>query len=336
MKTRLLTAIAASFLFAAALHGQVKYGGYLSFEYDKGQDESLDPRGSIQNIKAGFLAAGVIQSKFHFALEARYWGNGSVSQTGDAPFQLEQAWVGFSSSKAFSIKAGLYLVPFGRYNTASRAHETLLVGTPLNIVYLYPPSWRDLGVLTEGQFSVVSYAFYFGNGLKEADTLAGGQQFGDNNKDKGKGGRFGLKLSEGFQTGISYYTGKIDDLDQRNLRLEGIDLAWVTEQWEIWGEATRGKLANPEPYADGLCEGFSIWTVMKSGRIQPVGSYQQVKYTDPFHGDGGVAIDQSRWTAGLRLVLAETLFIKVEYEWNNESPAELKNNLFRIQAALGF
>ncbi len=329
MRTRYLAIAVASLVLATGLRGQVKYGGYLSFEYDQGQAESLDPRGSIQNIKAGGLATGVLSGKFNFALEGRYWQS-------EAQFQLEQAWVGFSTSKAFSIKAGMYLVPFGRWNTASRAHETLLVGTPLNIQYLYPASWRDLGLLTEGQFSVVSYAFYFGNGLKEADTLAGGQQFSDNNKDKGKGGRFGLKLSAAFEAGVSYYTGKMDDLDERNLRLEGVDLAWVTEQWEIWGEATRGEIANPEPYADGLCEGFSIWTIMKTGRIQPVGSYSQVKYNDAFHGPGGIALDQSRWTAGLRIVLAEKLFIKAEYEWNNETPAELKNNLFRIQAALGF
>ena len=336
MIKRLLAIIAASVLLSAGLRGQVKYGGYLSFEYDKGQAESLDPRGSIQNIKAGFLATGIVASKFNFALEARYWGNESPSQSGDPLFQIEQAWVGFSSSKAFSIKAGLFLVPFGRWNTASRAHETLLVGPPLNLAFLYPPSWRDLGVLTEGQFSFVSYALYFGNGLKEADSLAGGQQFRDNNKDKGKGGRFGLKLSEGFQAGFSYYTGKIDDLDQRNLRLEGIDLAWVTDQWEIWGEATRGTIHNPEPFADGRSEGFSIWTVMTRGKIQPVGSYQQVKYTDPFHGDGGIAIDQRRWTAGLRFVLGPSLYIKAEYEWNHESPVDTKNNLLRIQAALGF
>ena len=335
MKTRLLATIVASGLLAAGLHGQVKYGGYLSFEYLKGQEESLDPRGSIQNIKAGFLATGVVASKFNFALEARYWGGESLFQISDSLFQLEQAWVGFSSSKAFSVKAGMYLVPFGRWNTASRAHETLLVGTPLNLAYLYPPSWRDLGVLTEGAFGFVSYAFYFGNGLKEADSLAGGQQFGDNNKDKGKGGRFGLKLSEGFQAGVSYYTGKLDDLDERNLKLEGVDIAWVAEAWEIWGEATRGKIANPEPFADGLCEGWSIWTVMKPGKFQPVGSYQQVKYKDPFHGDGGIALDQSRWTAGFRFVLGPSLYVKAEYEWNDEVP-EIKNNLFRIQAALGF
>jgi len=328
MRTRLPAILLASGLLAAGLHGQVKYGGYLSFEYLKGQEQSLDPRGSIQDVRAGLQASGVVSSKFLFSLEARYWN--------ESQFEIDQAWVGFGPSKAFSIKAGMYIVPFGRWNTASRAHQTLLIGTPLNLAYLYPQTWRDLGVLVEGQASFLSYAVYFGNGLKEADTLAGGQQFKDNNKDKGKGGRVGLLIGREFQFGFSYYTGKYDDLNERNLNLGGFDLAWVTKDWEIWAEATRGTLENPAPFENGVCEGYSIWTAITNGMIQPVGSYQQVKYTDPYHGEGGIAIDQSRWTAGVRCVIAKSLFIKAEYEWNNESPVDIKNNILRIQGALAF
>jgi hypothetical protein len=311
---------------AADLSGQVKYGGYLATEFLKGQAQSEFARGSIQNIQAGFLAAGAVSSKLAFSLEVR--------SKSESLFQVEQAWVGFVPSQVISIKAGMYLVPFGIWNRASRPHETLLIGTPLNLEYLYPASWRDLGLLIEGKIGILSYAAYIGNGLKEADSLPGGQQFSDNNKDKAKGGRLGLDFGQGIQAGASYYTGKYDNLNERSLRLEGADLSWVTDQWEVMAEATKAIIENPESFAEGKSEGYSVWMVMKFATLQPVGSFQKVKVDDPFHGDG-IALDRSRWTVGCRYILGPHLFLKAEFEWNKETP-KIKDNLVRVQAALGF
>jgi hypothetical protein len=313
---------------AAPLRGSVTatYGGYLALEFLKGQAQSDFARGSIQNIQAGFLAAGAVTSKLTFSLEVR-------ART-ESLFQIEQAWVGFVPSQVVSVKAGLYLVPFGIWNRASRPHEAPLIGTPLNLEYLYPASWRDLGLMVEGKIGILVYAAYIGNGLKEADSLQGGQQFSDNNKDKGKGGRLGLEFSERLQAAVSYYTGKYDDLNERRLTLEGADFSWVTDQWEVKAEATRALIENPESFAKGKSEGYSVWMVMKFATLQPVGSFQKVKVDDPYHG-GGISIDRSRWTLGCRVVLGPNLFLKAEYEWNKETP-KIKDNLFRVQAALGF
>ena len=43
--------------------------------------------------------------------------------------------------------------------------------------------------------------------------------------------------------------------------------------------------------------------------FQPVGSFQKLKLTDPYH-NGGLALDQTRWTLGLRYVLSGTLFLR--------------------------
>jgi hypothetical protein len=321
--------VVAALIAALALPaaGQVKYGGYLSFEYIKGQSESAFPRGNLENILVGFLAAGQLGQKFGFAVEARAL---SVSS-----FDLAQAWAGFLPAQAITIKAGLFLVPFGAWNRASRPHETLLIRTPLNLEYLYPAFWRDLGVLVEGEIGVLSYAAYLGNGLAESDEIGGGQQFRDNNTDKAKGGRLGLTIGQGARAGVSYYTGKMDDQDMRDLVLEGADISWATSQWEIHGEYTKGIIENPQPFEKGQSEGYSIWAAMGFRSFQPVGSFQKVKYEDPYHL-GGILRDQSRWTLGLRYVLSSTLFIKVEYDWNKEKEVVLKNNLFQVQVALGF
>jgi hypothetical protein len=326
---------AALILGAAGLRGQVKLTGYLSGEYLKGQSESNFALGYFQNIQAGGIATGVVSQKFTFTLEAR----ALTSDTSDLPgprFEIEQALVGFAPSEAFSIKAGLFLVPFGVWNQASRPYESILVGTPLNLQYLYPQSWRDLGLLVDGKFGIFSYSGYLANGLKlkEADSLSAGQQFTDNNKDKAKGGRLGLNFSQEIQAGVSYYTGKYDDLDERNLTLEGAHLSWITNEWQVRAEATKGIIKNPEPFADGKCEGYSVWLVMSIAHLQPVGSFQKVKYEDPYHGEG-ISVDLRRWTAGVRFTMGTSLYLKAEYEWNLETP-KVKNDLVRVQAALSF
>ena len=322
-----IIAVAVVLALALPARGQVTYGGYLAAEYIKGQAESAHPHGNIENLLVGFLAGGRVGEKFGFTVEVRALDVDT--------FDLNQAWAGFLPSQAFTVRAGLYLVPFGSWNTASRPHETLLIRTPLNLEYLYPASWRDLGVVIEGRIGVLTYAGYLGNGLSETGSLAYGQQFHDNNTDKSKGGRIGLNAGQAIRGGVSYYTGKYDDQDMRDLTLAGADLSWVTDQWEIHGEYTKALIENPQPVERGEAEGYSIWACMGFKGLQPVGSFQKLKFTDTYHA-GGIALDQSRWTAGLRYVMSSTFFVKAEFDWNKEKGTALKNNQWQVQVGLSF
>jgi hypothetical protein len=325
-------AAAAILILAGPVSGQIKYGGYLGLEYIDGQAESANPHASIENLLAGFLVQGRLGQKFGFAVEARARGVES--------FDINQAWAGYLASQAFTVRAGLYLVPFGSWNTASRPHETVLIRTPLNLEQLYPSSWRDLGLVIEGRVGPLTYAAYLGNGLAEGGVGADPylpvvQQFSDNNTDKSKGGRLGLLAGSAIRAGLSYYTGKYDDQDMRDIILEGADFAWVTPEWELHGEYTKSFVENPAPFERGESEGFAIWASMGFRSFQPVGSYQSVKITDAYHL-GDAVIDRSRWTAGFRFVLSQTLFVKFEYDWNLEEGTTLKNNQWQVQVALSF
>jgi len=321
-----LSAVMTVVLSPRSLSAQLKYGGYLAVDFAKSEAEGDFPVGTFNRILGGFYASGILAEKFGFMAEMTY--------TKDAEFGIRQAWVGFLPSDKLAVKAGLYSVPFGSWNVSDRPHEQPLIETPLNLRYLYPAAWRDIGLLVDGRLSIISYAFYLGNGLRESDYISEGQQFEDNNDGKAMGGRLALLLSEAISVGASYYEGDFDDLGERKLKLEGLDLAVVTSQWEIHGEYTKGLIANPDPYERGETEGFSVWTVMSYRKFQPVASYQKMKYNDSFHGDG-IATDESRWTLGLRFVLSPAFFLKFEYAWNKEEP-KIKNDGFRIQAALAF
>ncbi len=329
--------VALVLLPGAVLRGQVSYGGYLSFEAVKGQSESPYPKFNLENIQAGVLAAGQAARNFGFTLEIR---TRSISM-----FELEQAWVGFMPPEAVSIKVGLFLVPFGLYNRASRPHESPFIRTPLNLLEGYPASWRDLGLLIEGRIGVLTYAAFVGNGLGEEEDLKGGQLFRDNNSDKGKGGRVGLIFSNSLMAGFSYYTGKYDDAGERQLTLGGFDLTWMTTEWEVKGEYTKALIENPDPFEDGRVEGFTIWTSMFLGNFHPLVSFQKISYEDPFHGPGfvsevepgtGLYRDLTRWTAGIRYVPGPGVVIKFEYDWNKDKTLPLKDDVFQIQAAVSF
>jgi len=109
----------------------------------------------------------------------------------------------------------------------------------------------------------------------------------------------------------------------------------VTNQWEVHGEYTKAFIENPQPFERGESEGYSIWATMGFRSLQPIGSFQKVKYSDQYHS-GGIDLNQSRWSAGLRYVLSSTLFIKAEYDWNKEKGIVLKNNQFQVQLGLSF
>jgi len=247
-------------------------------------------------------------------------------------------------SKALQIKAGLFLVPFGRFNQANRPHETPIIRTPFNLEDAYPASWRDIGLCLEGRSGFLVYSAYIGNGVAEGEDLAAGQQFKDNNKDKGKGGRLGLLLGQGVEAGVSYYTGKYDSQGERSLKLLGADARWVNESWEIWAEYTKAVAENLSPSSDGEAEGFFTHLSMNWGKLRPWVGFQKSRYEDEVHGLGfsplaaglGIFKDQSRWAIGAVYVVTPNLLIKAEYDWNKERGLVLKNNLFQAQIAVSF
>ncbi len=333
---RVLVLLATLFL-ALSAWGQLQVNGYLSSEYAKGQRDSDFPKGTFDNVSAGLFFFGKAGNTFDYDLELRFL---TVKQV-----EIEEAWVGIGSSPTFHLKVGFYLVPFGKYNTSSRPYQTRFIETPLPQAYLFPESWRDIGLLAEGRSSFLSYSVYLGNGLREAASLQSGQQFSDNNKDKGTGGRIGLFLTRSFETGFSYYRSKYDEANSRNLSLFGADLTWDSDPVYVIYEYTRADIDNPADFAKGAARGHYVLFALKLADFSAWGSYQSLDYTDPYHGEGfvegesagsGISYDLSRWAAGLTYYASSSLWLKLEYDFNSEGQVSLKNDVFFAQMALRF
>ncbi len=316
---------------------QSEVTGYLSMDYTKGEEQARLPRGSFENPRFGLVFSGEVTPRVGYFSEVRF--------KEESRLELEQAWVGLKPSPSLNLKFGLYLVPFGRYNQANRAHQNLLVNTPLHGEKVYPLSWRDTGILVEGRLRSLSYSAYLGNGLVESDSMSSAQQFRDNNKNKGIGGRVGAALGRWTQVAFSYYRGKYDERNERNLTLRGIDLVWATEGFQLLSEYSEAAAENPGNTVSGKAEAYFVQASFVMDNLRPVVSFQKIKYEDPFHGLGfinpdnpgaGIQEERSRWTVGFGYFLSQGILFKFEYDFNREKEAEIKNNSFSLQLALSF
>ena len=336
MKVRIFCIFFILSVFLAPVCVLGKTSGYLSFEYIKGQDQSDLVDGSFRNSQFGLIFSDKIAPRIEYAAEFRFKEESRI--------ELEQAWVGFNLSNSLNFKLGLYIVPFGKYNLINRPHQTMLINAPLIVEKMFPPSWRDMGVQLEGRAGNIFYSGYWGNGLFESENLGGSQQFEDNNLNKAKGARLGVALSQSLEVAFSYYRGKYDEENERDLILEGIDLIWSSEGFQILSEYLRGTLQNPENFSEGKVEGYYIQVSFESSNFRPVASYQRLKYEDPFHGQGfssavpgaGISEEKKRWTLGVMYFASENVFLKFEYDFNREKDLEIKNNSYSFQVSLSF
>jgi hypothetical protein len=335
LKARLAFIFMGCLLVRLPLAPQSKLNGYLSAQYENGQKESDSPEGTFGWVRAGFMFAGTVADKFTYDLEIRFRSENRL--------EIEEAWVGFAPSTSLQLKLGLYLVPFGKYNTANRPHQNPYVQAPLAQAYLYPESWRDIGVMAEGRWGSLGYSVYLGNGLREGRDLQDGQQFKDNNGDLAAGGRVSVLLSQNFEVGASYYRAHYDDAGQRDLELRGADISWKSEAFLLTYEYGKAYLGNPAGYDRGTAGGHFVLASLTLGEFSPLVSYQTLVYDDPYHGEDpldpllvGVSKDISRWAVGLVFSPAANFMLKVEYDFNKEAAVKLDNDTLLVQVALLF
>jgi len=315
---------------------QYKLNGYLSAQYQNGEGNSDSPDGAYGQVRAGLMFSGTAATIFNYGLEVRFKSENQL--------EIEEAWAGVGNASSFRLRLGLYLVPFGKYNTANRPHQNPFIQTPLLQEHLYPESWRDIGLLTEGKWGGLGYSFYLGNGLGEGQDLQEGQQFEDNNGEPCAGGRAFFTLGQDFEVGGSYYRGKYDDLGERDLELWGIDASWESQSFLITYEYGKADIHNPAEYSRGLTEGHFVLASLTLSQLTPFVSYQALKYIDPYHGvdylnpmlAAGIAKDVNRWAVGLVFSPAPSFLLKAEYDFNGETVIEIDNDIFLAQVAVLF
>lgn len=333
MKFRVFIILFLLCFFVLPLKGEIN--GYFSFDYLRENKETS--KEMFHNVQVGFIFSGEISSHINYSTELRISPGWEV--------KVDQALLRLRPSPEFQINLGLYLVPFGKYNQSSRPHQTKLVNLPLHVENLYPYKWRDIGILLKGEYGILNYSLYLGNGLAEEARLSESQQLGENNTNKAKGGRLGLKLSKELEVGYSHYRGKYDLENERLLSLHGVDFTWVLQGFQLLSEYTKALLENPENFSNGETQGYFVQFSFAWGNFHPVVSYQKYEYNDPYHGadfwekggaGGGIEEEESRWSLGVVYFPQKNILFKLEYDFNQEKLEKRKNESIQFQLALSF
>ena len=289
------------------------------------------------DARGGVLFSGEWSANFSFAFE--------LAAVPGFALTVEQAWALVKFSEAVQVRAGLYLVPFGRYNETRRPFQTTLVLDPFPVGQLFPASWRDLGLVLTGSVGRLAYSAYLGNGPAEGETLAAGQQFRDNNSDKGRGVRLTYRLAQNLEVGGSYFSARVGPDGGRRQKAWGADIAWGSEGFRLVGEYAKVEISNPETFAPGVGECYFGLVSFKLGPLLPVASYEVLTYRDPYHGPGfggpglpgaGISRNETRWALGVVYPLHPNILLKGEYDFNREKNEDLRTAAFRVQIAVRF
>ncbi len=324
------------FWLSASLAAQVKAGGYFSFEYLKSQPEGLYSRGTFSNFYGGLSVSGLIYGSLSFTVEGRLASHQN--------FNLAQAYINFQGSQLIGLKMGLFEIPFGRFNSSARPQENPTVFRPLAF-HFFPFRWHDLGICLQGNYAVFYYSAYLINGLSADSQGYLGTELADPNKDKGMGGRLGLRFGQGVEFGGSIYNGKYDPDGTKDVQFRGLDLLWLTPEWEVRGEYLQVVYDHPTLNQKINFEGYYLTVSMLFKSFRLYYSYQRSDLPQnviddyqapPLNIFLETMVKKTRSAVGLKWDAAGNFYAKLEYDWNKEKEIKLKDNVLSIQVGFAF
>lgn len=266
--------------------------------------------------------------------------------------EAEQAYVDLLLAQAFNVRAGVLLIPFGKFNLDHFDPRRDLIRPPSVARLVTPTTWSDLGFSAFGFLPIsenlkATYEIQVVNGLTDKfigttgnmpDSGLQSARTGlrsDNNGDKAVVGRGTLKFFDQYEIGFSGYRGEYkpgsDDLitgigfdaefKPRNVRiLEHFQLRSEFARFDIHGSTTPSSLWG---YYFQLT--YRFWPSVLNSTIlgrhfnNPtfalVGLYGRTKMNTAASPTGSLTGEQI--IAGFNYRPVEDYVFKMEYQFNN-------------------
>ncbi|MBI4510005.1 MAG: hypothetical protein HY698_10255 [Deltaproteobacteria bacterium] len=238
-----------------AIVNRTVIGGYGEVPFTK----PFDGDSFFEARRLVFFFYSPMHDRIVFSTEVEFEFGGTPKKKdgilGEGEVILEFAVVDFKLVDLLNLRAGVVLVPFGKFNINHDSPTRDLTDRPLLIRTVIPSTWFEAGAgafgLHRGGPWELNYELYAINGLDSrivdgmGNRPARGSLIQDNNDDKAIVGRIGNGyFGRAFGTtlqgelGVSYYDGAYNRAGAR-ARLLGGDLTLRFGKVELLGEVVR-------------------------------------------------------------------------------------------------
>jgi hypothetical protein len=229
----------------------VAVGGYIDLEFFAGTRSTF-----TQHRFVPFIAAQ-ISDRLHLASEIEF-------EYGGDEIKVEFATLDFTLVDPAVFRAGLILMPVGRFNAVHDSPAQTLTQRPLVDRYVIPTTWSEAGLGIYGDVYpsenlLFSYEVYAVNGLDQGtvDVDDGvltprsgrGSAETDNNNARGLTTRLALSPRLGFDFGLSGYVGNYanDGQASQSAVLGAVDFNMIFGPVTILGEGAILEADYPPP-----------------------------------------------------------------------------------------
>ena len=148
-------------------------GGYAEVQFNALSGPNLDNpnRNSFNQVRMIPFIYADITDHVKFATEIEFERGGPQNNQGDGEVKLEFAQLDYLVNEAINIRAGMILVPIGKFNLLHDTPLNDLVDRPMVARLLIPSTWSETGAGFYGTLyptlmSKVDYELYVINGLQ--------------------------------------------------------------------------------------------------------------------------------------------------------------------------
>ncbi len=316
-----------------------------------------DPKtASFENSHLIMILGKTISDWLFFEFEVEYEENSSS-------IKLEYVVLDILLHSAATIRAGMFLVPFGRFNEYFHPSPfNKLVTNPLAMRELIPTVWRDVGIQLRGYVSLnrnrqhrLYYTAYICNGLEQSpgdNTLQvpeggkirpmRGYALDKYHWDKAYGARIELELFHYNKLqnlpyllfGTSFYRGAYTVDGSQFLNIFGLHTIFSWGKFSLLGEGvvvlettSKGNIFKWGGYLQLSYQIFKFLELATRGDIAFFGRAEELSPKFPAEDD------RFRWVLGLRTAIHKNIFIKLEYDFTKFLEKDkLRHDLFLLLA----
>lgn len=236
-------------------------GGYMDFEANFLTDQQLTRSRATNFDQARFIPFiyGDVTENIKVAAEIEIEHGGPHNPKAEGEVKIEFATIDYLVAEPFNLRAGLILMPVGKFNLLHDSPLNDLTDRPLVSRLIIPSTWTEAGAgfygtLYPGRVSKLDYEFYVFNGFafRATDTAAvavgdglrnlRGFQKSDNNNNKGVVGRVAFSPILGIEVAGSAAHSAYSRNADKYATLWAIDWTLQRGPFEVIGESAWARI----------------------------------------------------------------------------------------------